>query len=200
VQRLPLATMVIVCLSSSLRAQPPNAPAVNTPALYRAFFNHAQALEKAASDAEAGSAKGRELRSYYQHKIGLSESQAATLKQFAAQCVNATQDVDRRAKAIIEQVWKQYPPGRVASKDQIPKPPPELAQLTQERDDVTNAQVQGLRAALGETSFGKVDGYVRTEFAKQVKPVPVPAANPAGLRPAPAGAARPPRLQPGNQP
>jgi hypothetical protein len=152
-------------------------------ALYRAFFSHIQVLERAASELDAQGKNGQEIRSYYQTTIGLSASDAAILKQNAAQLVAAVIQKDQQAKQIIDAVRAKTPNGRLTAKDQIPKPPPELGQLNQERDDVTNAQIQALHSALGDASFGRVDNYVRAKFAKNVTPLRTPSPIPNGPGP-----------------
>jgi hypothetical protein len=126
-------------------------------AVYRAFFHQVQHLESEAQKATL--TESIELRAWHQKQIGLTAQEAAQLKQIAAIHLAAIKAVDEAASRIIEAQRSQFPGGRLASPNSLPPPPPVLAQLQKQRDDLTTAHVQGLQAALSAASFAKLDPF-----------------------------------------
>jgi hypothetical protein len=167
------------------------APAVSTPTLYRFFFRHLGNLDTQANSMDAQGQNGSDLRNYYQTILVLSDQDAATLKQNAAACVTAVQQLDQQAQVIIQQMRAPFPGGKIQAGQSLPAPDPRLKQLTAQRDAVTNSQIQTLQSGLTSGSFQKIDTYVRTQFAAQVSSVPIvphpPTGGPLGSTPAPGG-------------
>jgi len=107
-----------------------------------------------------------ELRGIYQNKIGIAAADAAVLKQWAATNVQAVQQLNATAQQIIQAHRARYPGGIVPAGQPHPAPPPQLAALTKQRDTVTSAHIQSLKAALGVDVFAKVDNFVQTQFSR----------------------------------
>jgi hypothetical protein len=155
--------------SSTTTAQPPNPLA-----LYRAFFHHIQFLESEAVKADAlGQPDAAELRGIYQKKIGIAAADASVLTQWAATNVQAVQQLNATAQQIIQAHRAQYPGGIVPAGQPHPTPPPQLAALTKQRDSVTSAHIQSLKASLSADAFAKVDNFVQTQFSRDFKSSPL---------------------------
>jgi len=168
-----------VCFEAALLAQSAPAagsssPTANQLALYRAFFHHVQFLEAEAVKAGAlGQPDAAELRGVYQKKIGIAAADASVLTQWAATNVQAVQQLNATAQQIIQAHRAQYPGGIVPAGQPHPTPPPQLAALNTQRDAVTTAHIQSLRAALSAGAFAKVDNFVQTQFSQNVKSSPL---------------------------
>jgi hypothetical protein len=121
------------------------------------------------------------LRAWHQKQLGLTAQDATQLRQIAATHVAALKGLEEAASRIIEAQRSQFPGGRLASPNSLPPPPPGLAQLQKQRDDLTTAHVQGLQAALSAASFAKLDPWIKANFKQQ-------GAKPGVPRPAPQGA------------
>jgi hypothetical protein len=111
------------------------------------------------------------LRTYYQKQVGLSAPEAAIVKQIAAANVAAVKQLDDRAQQIIRETRARHPNGRLAKGESPPSPPQELAQLEQQRDNVTNTHIENLKAALSTSVFKQLDDYLQTRFARNFSAV-----------------------------
>jgi hypothetical protein len=95
-----------------------------------------------------------------QREVPLSVEQTRELLEVAGECQRQVAEVDARAKAIIETFRSQNPPASQSAPGERPPPPPELAQLQQERNSVILRAREKLRAAFGEETFRRFDSYV----------------------------------------
>lgn len=153
--------------------------------LYRFFFRHLVALDVAANNLDSQGKNGNELRNYYQAVLSLTAAEAALLKQNGATCLTAVQQLDQQAQAIIQKIRAPFPGGVLSSPGALPPPDPRLQQLTQQRDNVTNSQIQSMQAAFAAASFARIDSYIKTQFASQVSGVPIVPHPPSGAPPVP---------------
>ena len=154
---------------------PPPATPSSLPAdvLYRAFFRHVEALDQAAAAVESKQGKnGSDLRNYYQRILGLTDQEAAVLKQVASACNHAVQQQDERARNVINAARSQTP-RLLASAAAIPAPPAALKQLGEGRTSISTAYLQSLQSSLGSGAATKLDDYVRKKFAPNVSSVPI---------------------------
>ena len=159
---------------------PAQVGSASTPTLYRFFFRHLATLDAQAKDLDSKGRNGNDLRNYYQTILDLTAAEAAFVKQNAATCMTAVQGLDRQAQTITHQIWALYPTGGIPSPTALPPPDPRLPLLTQQREDITNAQIRSLQADLSAKTFQKLDTYIKTQFARQVTSVPVVLHQPAG--------------------
>jgi hypothetical protein len=148
-------------------------------AAYRAFFHQVQYLESEAQKATL--TESLELRAWHQKQIGLTVQEAAQLRQIATIHVAAINALDEAASRIIQIQRSQFPGGKLESKDSLPPPPPALAQLQKQRDDLTMSHVQNLQATLSAQSFANLDPWIKANFRQE-------GAKPNVVRPAPQGA------------
>ncbi len=173
-----LGILAIFLVAGIMPAQTSSGGASTQPpkslALYRAFFHHVQFLEAEAAKAGAlGQPDAVELRGVYSKKIGIAAADATVLTQWAATNAQAVQQINATALQIIKAHRAQYPGGKVPAGQPHPTAPPELAALTQQRDAVTSAHIQSLKAALSADAFSKVDNFVQTQFSQNFKASPL---------------------------
>ena len=86
----------------------------------------------------------------YQEKASLTEEEAATLQEIAADCERETAAVDAQAQAIIKEFSERWH----SAKKSLPLPP-ELTELQRQRDAIPLHHRDRLRKALGEDAFGR---------------------------------------------
>jgi hypothetical protein len=103
-------------------------------------------------------------RSFYadivRRDVQLSDEQARALVEIATECEGRVAEVDARARPIIEAFRAQNQQARTPGQGELPPPPPELAQLQQERNSIILQAREKLRTALGEEAFRRLDKYV----------------------------------------
>jgi hypothetical protein len=167
----------------------PKPGSVSAATLYRFFFRHLGTLEAQATTLDSQGVDGSDLRNYVQTTLVLTDQEAGLVKQYAATCLAAVQQIDQQAQAIYQQIAGTLtrpglPPRAIPVGSALPATDSRLTQLTQLRDNVTTAQVTALQAALASSTFQRLDNYVKTEFATQVITVPIivnpPTSAPAG--------------------
>jgi hypothetical protein len=177
---IPLIAVAVVGSAQ----QSPTPQSLPTPALYFMFFK-ASAQQQTPGQPANNPAF-----------IGLSPSERNIVAQAGASFLGMVAEKDRQANAIIQAERAKFPGGRLPSANALPPPNPDLKLLTQQRDDLANAQIEALRAALGAEAFSKLDQQVRTFFSKsasspRVMPPQAPRTHPAGpLTSTPGEAAR----------
>jgi hypothetical protein len=98
----------------------------------------------------------------------LSEAEASVLKTEATACGLQVGQKDAEAQTLIRQIRSRTPGGRLKSRSELPPVPPELVQLQREHDEIVQAHIASLKAALGPQAFQKLDSYVTQTFARRV--------------------------------
>lgn len=139
--------------------------------VYRQFFRHLVALKERATKTESHGKSGKALREHYKTKIGLKDKDGDLLDQIAEESERETAKVDAKAQKIIESVRKRFPKGELASVEQLPPPPPELKKLQLKRDMIVMRARHRLVTELGTNTFKQIDGYIKVNFAPDVRPV-----------------------------
>jgi hypothetical protein len=111
-----------------------------------------QSGSQSASPDSAAPAKTNEARyaTLLQREVALSDEQMRILVEIAGECQRQVAEMDARAKAIIDAARAQSLGG----------PPPELAELQQERNSTILKAREKLQTALGEEAFQRLDNYV----------------------------------------
>jgi hypothetical protein len=164
---------------------------------YHLVFRTLESYERVAQkkEAEGKAAAAAAWRALYQHKAGLTESEAATLQGVAASCQGQEQAELTKAQPFIAQLRgllyspdaSLAPAGRGA---QITQVRGQLKQLDQERVQILQGCISTLQASLGPASFKKLDAFVQKESARHDRLLSpgAPAKAPLGSAAAPAGA------------
>lgn len=123
-------------------------------------------LDRKAADLDLHGGNGDELRNRFQRKLNFSSSQFAIVRQSAQKLDADLKQKDAQAKVIIDAFHAKYPPGKVLT---LPPPPPELAQLQKEREEIIQQDVADLKTQLGQDKAAKMDGFIQNDFAPTVK-------------------------------
>lgn len=144
---------------------------------YRAFFYQVQYLQATAQT--AAPADAAVLQNWHQTHIGLTDQEAALLKQVAAAHFSAIDAIDKQAAQIIQTERAQFPGGQLPSHGALPAPSQQLTQLQQQRDSATLTYIQMLQGGMSAASFSKVDAWIKANFSQQIKKPAPPSARPA---------------------
>ena len=136
--------------------------------VYGQLFKHVLFLERQADLANQRGLNGNDLRNFYQERGRLSASEAAALKQIAADAVAQAQAIDDRIQVVITSFRAQFPGGRLPPNTALPPPPPELSDLQRQKDSVMLTKAAALRTTFGEERFQIFDAFVQREFAPHI--------------------------------
>jgi hypothetical protein len=140
--------------------------AIPMPPLYRALFHYLDFLDEKAADADAAGnhKQAVDLRGYIGRRASLNAQEEILLRQTAQAHATAVDPIDRRAATIVAAARATFPGGRIPNHDSLPSVPPELGDLTRQRNEVTIASIQTLQISLGTDRFQKLDNWVRSIF------------------------------------
>lgn len=144
--------------------------------LYKFLFDNVTMIEQLADkdDREGKHEMAARWRTNQQRAAGLNETEGDILKEVALDCHRAVQEQDAKIKALLQKLDAQRVQGVVVPAS------PELDQMLKSRNEIIQAHIDKLKEALGESSFAKVDHYVRSSFQSQVISAnPGPASTPA---------------------
>jgi hypothetical protein len=152
--------------------------------IYRQFFRHALDLKEHARKLERAGKDGSKLRTHYQDKARLNDDQSRKLDKIIADYVREADQLDAKAKKLIDGVYARYPGGVVPAGEKLPPPPAELKELQRLRDYAVMRARHNMKNSLGDQGFRQIDDFLKVNFAPNVKPVPL---TPRAGQPAPAG-------------
>jgi hypothetical protein len=162
--------------------------------IYEFYLRHVTNLEQAGDQEErAWKEKGENAdgstvspwRTHEQRVLGLTDDEAKTLRDVALDCKSALNAQDQKMTAFSDQYRSQHPE-RFADLRFVP----ELVQLGEERTQIIKDHLDQLKLFLGDSTFQKLDDYVKSEFAPDIKKVPVPASMQGEVQASPRGGAR----------
>jgi len=148
----------------------PTNPNVPEHVVYLFLFRHQNFLLKKAQEAESHGQDSSFFRQYYQREAKLDDRQAQILSEIATQCDLDVKAIEAEAKVIVDRVRadRAKAPNKA---DQAPPPPsPQLQALQQRLNNVVLQARNQLERALGPSSFGEFQTYVRDKVASQIKP------------------------------
>jgi transglutaminase/protease-like cytokinesis protein 3 len=138
---------------------------------YRIFFSHVDELDLEADKLDAQGKDGNDLRTHDQRLSGLTDGEAALMKQIAHDCNQNLQT----QKAKVHEDIEAYRAQNHAHAGSMP--PGEMEKSIEMRNETVTSHLAELRSALGENSFQKLDKYVRNMI--QPKLITAPIAKPA---------------------
>jgi hypothetical protein len=101
-------------------------------------------------------------------KSQLSESDFESLVVVARRYKEEVGEYDRQAKAIIDKVHRQYPPGRLPVGTGPPRPPQELLDLQDRRN---NAALKYRDEAKAQVDNERFDEFINREIRPKIGPV-----------------------------
>lgn len=127
---------------------------------YWLLFSHVVSLKNKADELER---KGRKtsLRSAVKKDAGLSDEQGQSLENISLECAKEVEQLDGRAKRVIDAFKSRYPGGHVPDGETLPPPPPELTALQRERDNAVLRARARLHASLGDREFERLDAFAK---------------------------------------
>src|SRR5579863_6986071 len=126
-----LALVGFLCiLPSSLQfgQSGPNVPLtgqqtrVPLPHLYWHFLMHQNYLDQVASQREREGKDGTWLRKYYQQRLGLTDSEFAPVRESAVRLQAELNEIDAKAKTVVDDLHARYPRVVKSAKDLPPVP------------------------------------------------------------------------------
>lgn len=158
------------------------------PRLYWHFLDYQRFLDRRADELEKKGQSGTETRETLQRKLGFNTYQLTLIREAAQKMADDLKQKDAQAKAVIDEFRKEYPPDQPLT-GPLPPPPPELAKLQQEREDLIEQHVATLKTELGPDASQKLDSFLLKEFAKTVTTRPV-SAGPSSASPQATGQAQ----------
>src|SRR5579859_547863 len=147
--------------------------------IYEFYFTHVTNLEEAADEEEKQMTEKKETadgsnvspwRTHEQRTVGLTDDEAKTLREVALDCKSALK-VQEQKMAVFRDEYRTQHPERLAD----PQPAPEYVQLWEERTQIIKDHIEQLKLSLGDSTFQKLDEYVKREFAPDIKKVTSPA-------------------------
>jgi hypothetical protein len=138
--------------------------------LYRQFFAHLLFLDRRATELAAQNpSTSSKLRSYYQQKLHLKDSEMNSLRSIAAEVQTSLDSLDAQARQIIRTFRAQVPSGRPLTAQDIPALPKDLKTLQKRRNALIEDEVKHLQRVLGPQASTAVDAYLVGEFARNIR-------------------------------
>jgi hypothetical protein len=137
--------------------------------LYRFFLAFQLHLERTADALDKKGENGTALRTHYQKQLGFSAAEFNPVHDAAVSLEAKLKEQDAKARAVIDKIHEQYPPGKVKGPEDLPPPSPELAQLQEERNALIRDEVNRLKASLGTEKAAKLDKFLQAQFAPTLK-------------------------------
>ena len=162
-------TLLFSGIPGSYGQIPTEAPAItlNGPT-YRLFFRYAGWADKKAAEL-AAAGKATSLTSIHIRGAGLTEDQNRSLLGEVRAFLQQVEALDARARQIIEQAHRRRPNGYLLPGQPLPPPPPELGELQQQKEQLTQDTVSRLEEALGPEAFGRLQQHARNKLGPNLK-------------------------------
>jgi hypothetical protein len=143
-------------------------PEVPDHIVYLHLFRHIAAFKKKAVEMARAGKDGSSFGRYFKRKLELSDTQAQTLDDIASDCDQELNQLDARAKTLIDLFKAQYPGGKVPH-GELPKPPPaELRAMTEERNAIVLRYRDRLHGHLGDVAFNRLQSFVQRQVAPNI--------------------------------
>jgi hypothetical protein len=180
-KHLLIALTIIVCLMGAAtpviyskiktkpQAQAPQSSPLPRSVLYWLMFQHIKTLNSMAAKLEAENKDGQPYRDHYKVNAQLDDKQMAQLNQIVEDCYRDVSELDRRAKALIDEARAKVPGGKLEPGQLPPPPPSQLKEMQKERDAMVEAAYNRLRETFGIKEFERFDKFVNERVARQVK-------------------------------
>lgn len=137
--------------------------------VYGQVFRHIKELHRKADEEERQGRNGAQFRGLYKQMANLDDRQAGLLDQIAAETNGEMGKLNARAMQIIGEVRGQHPDGKLASGEQPPTPPAELAELSAKRRDLILQARERLRSVFGEEEFQRFDKFVQEHLKPGIR-------------------------------
>jgi hypothetical protein len=150
---------------SAITLSVPDSPAtVPQYVLFESLFSNISLLNEIADhDDKAGKhTAAASWRTHDKRGAGLNDAEGQILQETAIDCLRALKEQDKKINSFADAFRAQAPPGAAI------QAPPELLQMVEDRKAIVKDHVERLRQSLGDTTFSKLDDYVRASFHGEV--------------------------------
>lgn len=154
-------------LSNVVTAQTTSQHPVPLNHLYWHFLLLQNHLDRVAAAQEQQGQDGSALRNYYKQRVGLTDSQFAVVREAGLQLEPELKAIAAEVKAVIDTDRARHPKV-LASPQDLPPVPPELAVFQQKHEAAIESAVNKLKAALGTQGTVKLETFLTQEFAHNV--------------------------------
>jgi hypothetical protein len=145
--------------------------------VYRTFFSHVAEREQMAAQLESQGNNAEDFRAHDWKAAGLTADEGASMKQVALDCIQALSDLSQHMQA--DRAAQGASPSNPASASRSLSG---SSQPYEHRSEIVNDHINQLKQMLGDTSFAKLDKYVRTlqaaSGANTLAPLPIPLEEP----------------------
>ncbi len=111
------------------------------------------------------------LPSYFKEEAHLSDQENEILQQVALEFLQEVKPIDDQATILITQIRESFPDGVIPEGQQVPPPPPELANLQDERNSAAIKYRDRLNELLGNARFADFDRFVQGSFAENFRAI-----------------------------
>jgi hypothetical protein len=144
-------------------APSPTARQVERPSLqhvYMHFFLYQNHLDKAAAAHEVQGKDGSWLRDHFQQQLGFTSAQFAIVRATGVRLESELKELGSEAKTIAEA-------DRAARREnpETPRvPDPRLKDLTKQREDLLQREIDGLNQELGPERAAKLQDFLHNHF------------------------------------
>lgn len=133
--------------------------------LYRIFFHHIVAFERAAQASEAKGKLGTPFRNHITRKYGIGLNDQASVARLAIAYDSSEQPLREMRRQLVSTFRNQnFPNGKRATGQALPTIPPEIKQLKQSLDSLALNFRDQLRRTLGDERFVVLDKAIREKF------------------------------------
>ncbi len=156
----------------AITASVPESPAtVPQFVLFEFLFGNISLLNQVADqdDKTGKHTSAAQWRTHDQRGAGLNDAEGQILQEIALDCLRALKGQDTKINTFADEFRAQLPPGAPI------QAPAELVQMVEDRKAIVRDHIEKLKQALGDTTFNKLDAYVRASFHGEVilpKPAP----------------------------
>ena len=153
----------------------PNSAQTNIPTyiLYDRVFRLVISFKKKAELQKIRGERITLIQNYFKDETQLTDQQNKILEQVAIEFLQKVQPIDTQAQVLMAQVWQLFPDDLVPAGKKVPPPPPELANLQGQRNDLALSHRDRLKELLGNSKFSEFDNFVQGRFASSFQTISI---------------------------
>ncbi len=138
---------------------------IPTHILYDQMFRLTVSFRRKAEIQRLKGGRVTSLPDYFKEEAKLTDEQNEILQRVAIEFIQEVQPVDDQATVLISQIREAFPDGVVPDGQEVPPPPPELANLQNQRNSAALARRDQLEELFGKDKFTEFDKFIQGGFA-----------------------------------
>jgi hypothetical protein len=154
-------------------AQPQQDGSIPQHVVYDELFYNVAFLKKKADDLDRQGKNSAGLRALYKNGAKLDDRQSDLLFEVASGCQRDVEDLDKRAKHVIEAFRARVEAMPIQPGQTPPPPPEELKSMQEERNATILRARDRLRSGFGEEAFLRFEEYVQHSVKPRIRTVPM---------------------------